>query len=326
MTVTRPHDPATAVAAPQGAVHDLRRRLPHAPRRRAASSTRSAAAKRLFPLIVLVGLVGVNQLDQTAFGILAPDIRDAFRLSNQGFLALVAVTQLGGLLLSVPLAYYSDRIPRVALAVIGAAIWAVFGFFTAFAFTTLMLVIVRSGAGMRPRRDHADAQLAALRLLPAAGTTRRVRVPRDRPRDRRDDRAARRRPARPVVRLAACPFVVFVIPTIVFVHHGLAAEGARPRPLRTRRRGRERRRSSTPTRCRRRSRSRSASSGRSARCGGSGTRCRSSRPRSSASSRSRRCSTSRCSTSTTSSAASSPRSPNPRRSSRSCSASRSRRG
>ena len=69
----------------------------------------------------------MNQLDQTAFGVLGPDIRDAFNLSNQGYLTLVALTQLGGLLLAVPLAYYSDRLPRVAIAVIGAAVWGVFG-------------------------------------------------------------------------------------------------------------------------------------------------------------------------------------------------------
>ncbi|HWS47991.1 MAG TPA: MFS transporter [Acidimicrobiia bacterium] len=107
-----------------------------------------SGGEALFPLIVLVGLVCVNQLDQTAFGILAPDIRDAFHLNNAQFLTLVALTTLGGLLLTVPLAYYSDRIPRVLLAVVGAAIWGVFGFLTAFTVGVLMLIIVRSGAGI----------------------------------------------------------------------------------------------------------------------------------------------------------------------------------
>jgi len=71
----------------------------------------------------------VNQLDQTAFAILGPDIRDAFHLSNQGFLSLVALTQVGGLLLAIPLAYSSDRLPRVAIALAGAAVWALFGLF-----------------------------------------------------------------------------------------------------------------------------------------------------------------------------------------------------
>ena len=38
--------------------------------------------------------------------------------------------------------------PRVAIAVVGAAIWGVFGLLTGLALTVLMLVIARSGAGI----------------------------------------------------------------------------------------------------------------------------------------------------------------------------------
>jgi ABC-type branched-subunit amino acid transport system ATPase component/predicted MFS family arabinose efflux permease len=120
----------------------------HVPRTPRRFFSELSGGEALFPLVVLVGLVCVNQLDQTAFGILGPDIRDAFHLSNQGFLSLVALTQVGGLLLAVPLAYSSDRLPRVAIALVGAAVWALFGLFTAFAITILMLVIARTGAGM----------------------------------------------------------------------------------------------------------------------------------------------------------------------------------
>ncbi|HUK62345.1 MAG TPA: MFS transporter, partial [Dongiaceae bacterium] len=102
----------------------------------------------LYPLIVLAGLVCANNLDQTVFGVLAPDIKNAFDLSNQGYLTLVALTQLGGLLLAIPLAYYSDRLPRIAIALVGAALWGVFGFATGLCFTVLMLVIARSAAGI----------------------------------------------------------------------------------------------------------------------------------------------------------------------------------
>jgi branched-chain amino acid transport system ATP-binding protein len=107
-----------------------------------------SGGEALFPLIVLVGFVLASELDLTAFAVLAPDIQKSFHLSDGPFLALVAITAAGGLLLTVPLAYYSDRLLRVVIAVTGAAIWAGFGFFTAFAFTTLMLVIVRTGAGI----------------------------------------------------------------------------------------------------------------------------------------------------------------------------------
>jgi ABC-type branched-subunit amino acid transport system ATPase component/MFS family permease len=119
--------------------------LPRAPRQ---FFDEVSGGEALLPLIVLVGLNFSSQLDQTAFGILAPDIRDSFHLSNGGFLTLVALTTLGALLLPVPLAYYSDRIPRVALALIGAVIWAVFGLFTGLSFALAFLIVARSGSGV----------------------------------------------------------------------------------------------------------------------------------------------------------------------------------
>jgi ABC-type branched-subunit amino acid transport system ATPase component/predicted MFS family arabinose efflux permease len=102
----------------------------------------------LFPLIVLFGLNAVDELDRAAFGVLVPDIRDAFHLTDQGILTLIALTLLGGLLLEIPLAYYSDRLPRARIAVIGAAVWALFGIVTGLSFTVWMLWIARSGSGM----------------------------------------------------------------------------------------------------------------------------------------------------------------------------------
>ena len=120
----------------------------HMPRGPKRFFTEVSGGEALLPLIVLVGLNGVNQLDQTGFGILAPDIRDQFHLSNGQFLTLVALTLIGGLLATVPLAYYSDRLQRVALAIVGAAVWTVFGLGTALAVGVLMLVIARSLAGL----------------------------------------------------------------------------------------------------------------------------------------------------------------------------------
>jgi branched-chain amino acid transport system ATP-binding protein len=120
----------------------------HVPRKPRRFFDEMSGGQALLPLVVLVGFNCVNYLDQSAFGILGPDIRDSFHLSNGAFLTLVALTQLGGLLLTVPLAYYSDRLPRVAIAVIGAGIWALFGLFTGLAATVFLLVVARSGAGL----------------------------------------------------------------------------------------------------------------------------------------------------------------------------------
>jgi branched-chain amino acid transport system ATP-binding protein len=100
----------------------------------------------LYPLLVLFGLLAVEQLDQNAFAVLAPDIQKSFGLSLAGLGALVALTSIGSLLIEVPLAFQSDRLNRSRLALIGAAIWGVFGFGTGLAFTLWFLIIARSGA------------------------------------------------------------------------------------------------------------------------------------------------------------------------------------
>jgi len=44
----------------------------------------------LYGLLVLFGLNAVDELDRSAFGILAPEIRDEFSLGFQGLLTLIA--------------------------------------------------------------------------------------------------------------------------------------------------------------------------------------------------------------------------------------------
>lgn len=118
---------------------------PRSPKRYFSELTSGEA---LYPLLILFGLRAVEQLDQNAFGVLAPDIQRAFHLSTKGLGAIVALTALGSLLIEVPLAFYSDRLRRVSLAVIGAAVWGVFGFVTGLASMLWFLVIARSGANL----------------------------------------------------------------------------------------------------------------------------------------------------------------------------------
>ncbi len=118
---------------------------PRPPRQYLQEITGGEAA---FPLLVLFGLNAVDELDRTVFGVLGPEIRDHFNLSNQGFLTLIALTILASLLVEVPLAFSADRLPRARMAVAGAAVWAVFGLATGLATTLFFLVIARSGAGV----------------------------------------------------------------------------------------------------------------------------------------------------------------------------------
>ena len=102
----------------------------------------------LFPLVVLFGLNAVDELDKTAFNVLAPEIRRSFGLGISGILGLVAVIELVAILLGVPLAYWADRRSRVRLAAGGASLWGTFSLATGLAPSVGILAAARAGAGM----------------------------------------------------------------------------------------------------------------------------------------------------------------------------------
>ena len=169
-----------------------------------------------FALVVLFGLNAVDELDRTAFGILLPEIRDEFGLGLQGVLTLVAVTTLGALLLQVPIGSMADRHSRVLITIIGAITWGVFSLLTGLATGIVMLAIVRTGSGIgRATVDPTHNSLIADYYAPA-----------NRPRVYSFHRAANAVGAF-VGPLTAgllaywfswrVPFIVFAIPTFVFV-------------------------------------------------------------------------------------------------------------
>ena len=102
----------------------------------------------VFPLLVLFGLNAVDELDRTGFGILLPNVRDEFGMSNAGILTLVGVTALGALLLQLPIAVLADRGNRVVLALAGAGAWAFFSIGTGAATAIWVLIVARTGSGI----------------------------------------------------------------------------------------------------------------------------------------------------------------------------------
>ncbi len=102
----------------------------------------------VYALMILFGLNMVTQMNDTSFGILLPNIRDAFHLSNSGILSVVAVSAVVGLALQVPIAQAADRHNRVRLMLLGATIFAAFVFGTGLAIAAWMLVLMQSGAGI----------------------------------------------------------------------------------------------------------------------------------------------------------------------------------
>jgi branched-chain amino acid transport system ATP-binding protein len=102
----------------------------------------------VYPLLILFGLNAVDELDRTAFGILLPEIRDDFGLGNQGVLSIVALIGAVSLVLTIPIAFYADRGPRVKLALLGAVVWSIFSFATGLAWAVWFLVFARTGSSI----------------------------------------------------------------------------------------------------------------------------------------------------------------------------------
>ncbi|HKY76286.1 MAG TPA: MFS transporter [Acidimicrobiia bacterium] len=170
----------------------------------------------LFPLVVLFGLNAVDELDKTAFNVLAPEIRRSFGLGISGILGLVAVIELVAILLGLPLAYWADRRSRVRLAAGGATLWGSFSLATGLAPSVGVLAAARAGAGMgRSVVTPTHFSLLADYYPPEI-----------RPKVYGTHRAANSigQFVGPIVAGALAlwlgwraPFVLFVVPTIVFV-------------------------------------------------------------------------------------------------------------
>lgn len=102
----------------------------------------------IFPLVVLVGLNAVDELDRRAFDVLLPNIRDSFGLSFSGILTVVGVAGVAAILLSVPIGFYADRMNRVTIMTVGAIAWSFFSLATGLATTIILLAVARAGSGI----------------------------------------------------------------------------------------------------------------------------------------------------------------------------------
>ena len=142
MTATTPAPPAPPPQAP------WTRRAGFAMRHPMIWLRDLCGGESAYPLIVLFGLNAVDELDRAAFGVLLPNIRDAFDLDNSSVLSLVAAVSLVALALQVPIAQYADRSRRVPLAIGGAVLWAFFSGMTGVAMGIVVLGIARSGSAL----------------------------------------------------------------------------------------------------------------------------------------------------------------------------------
>src|SRR3954449_1785645 len=102
----------------------------------------------MFGLIVLTLLYFFDEFDTAAFGVLAPDIEKAFRLTDQRFGFIVVLNLTFVLLLAIPVGFIGDRVPRRLLVVVSGLLAGVFSFMTGVAGGLVFLVGVRMGNGV----------------------------------------------------------------------------------------------------------------------------------------------------------------------------------
>ncbi|MHB1912100.1 MAG: MFS transporter [Acidimicrobiales bacterium] len=103
------------------------------------------------PLIVLCGLAAMVQLDQSAFNILVPNIKNSYHLSLTGIAFITAVSLPLGLLADMPVGYYADRIPRMRMACLGLLLFTGFSILTGVAgglASLVLLYVARSGVAV----------------------------------------------------------------------------------------------------------------------------------------------------------------------------------
>src|SRR2546425_10056199 len=80
----------------------------------------------IFPLAILFAIYFFDEFDTAAFGVLTPQIKHAFHLTDRALLGVVAANYNIVLLCAIPLGYYGDRLPRRKMVVAGALVAGVF--------------------------------------------------------------------------------------------------------------------------------------------------------------------------------------------------------
>ncbi len=135
------------MTAPDQSAHVVRR-FAYGVRHPKQWMTDLCGGEAAFPLLVLFGLNAVDELDRTAFGILLPEIRESFDINISTALSIVALSSIAALALQVPIAQYADKSKRIPLVMIGALAWAGFSGMTGLATGLILLTIARSGSSL----------------------------------------------------------------------------------------------------------------------------------------------------------------------------------
>jgi len=110
-------------------------------------TTLTAGAPTL-PLLVLFGLNLVDEFDRVAFGVLTPEIRNAFGLTDSEVVAIASLAAVIVLVAALPIGYLADRVKRVRLSALAALVWGSMTILTGAAPIVAVLFLARLGAGL----------------------------------------------------------------------------------------------------------------------------------------------------------------------------------
>jgi branched-chain amino acid transport system ATP-binding protein len=101
----------------------------------------------MLPLWILLGVSAAERFDFTAYGVLGPEIRRAFSLTNSEYQAIAGLAAIAPLLLAVPIGAWADRTNRVRLARWGALLWGITCVGTGLAPAIVLFVLFRIAGG-----------------------------------------------------------------------------------------------------------------------------------------------------------------------------------
>ena len=118
------------------------------PRTRRQSLTALVGGASLVPLAVLFTLNFVDEFDRVAFAALAPEIRDAFNLSDEGISTLRAVASVLALFAALPIGILADRFNRVRISIVAGIAWGVAAVLTGVVPALFLLYLVRFFSGV----------------------------------------------------------------------------------------------------------------------------------------------------------------------------------
>src|SRR4051794_17700901 len=102
----------------------------------------------LVPLWILLGISAAERFDATAFGVLGPEIRSAFHLTNSEYLSISGIALILPLFLAVPIGALGDRRDRVGLARWGALAWGLTCIGTGLSPAIAIFVLFRMAGGI----------------------------------------------------------------------------------------------------------------------------------------------------------------------------------